>query len=88
LAFLKWPSVKVIEFSLGTEDDMKDFIYLDHNATTPIDPGAAAVMKVIMEEEFGNPSSGYFLGTRAKQKVEQAREEIAGLLHADGEEIV
>ena len=56
---------------------MKDFIYLDHNATTPIDPGAAAVMKNIMEEDFGNPSSGYFLGARAKQKVEQAREEVA-----------
>lgn len=67
---------------------MRNFIYLDHNATTPIDPGAAAAMKNIMDEEFGNPSSGYFLGTRAKQKVEQAREEIAGLLHADAEEIV
>jgi cysteine desulfurase len=67
---------------------MKDFIYLDHNATTPIDPGAAEAMKNIMDEEFGNPSSGYFLGARAKQKVEQAREEIAGLLHAGTEEIV
>jgi cysteine desulfurase len=67
---------------------MRNFIYLDHNATTPIDPGAAAAMKNIMDEEFGNPSSGYFLGTRAKQKVEQAREEIAGLLHADAEEVV
>jgi cysteine desulfurase len=68
--------------------DMKDFIYLDHNATTPIDSGAAAVMKNIMQDEFGNPSSGYFLGTRAKQKVEQARKEVADLLHADNEEIV
>lgn len=67
---------------------MKDFIYLDHNATTPIDPGASAAMKNIMDEEFGNPSSGYFLGTRAKQKVEQAREEMAGLLHCETEEIV
>jgi cysteine desulfurase len=67
---------------------MKDFIYLDHNATTPIDPGAAAVMTTVMEKEFGNPSSGYFLGTRAKQKVEQAREEVAGLIHAGAEEIV
>jgi len=67
---------------------MKDFIYLDHNATTPIDPGAAAIMTTIMEEEFGNPSSGYFLGARAKQKVEQAREEVASLIHAEAEEIV
>jgi len=67
---------------------MKDFIYLDHNATTPIDPGALAVMKNIMEEEFGNPSSGYFLGTRAKEKVEQARAEVAGIIQAEDEEIV
>ena len=67
---------------------MKGFIYLDHNATTPIDPAAAASMTQIMEEEFGNPSSAYFLGTRAKQKVEQAREEMAGLLHCETEEIV
>jgi len=67
---------------------MKDLIYLDHNATTPIDPGAVAVMKNIMEEEFGNPSSGYFLGARAKQRVEKAREEVAALLHAEAEEIV
>jgi cysteine desulfurase len=70
------------------EIDMKDFIYLDHNATTPIDPGATAIMTAIMEEEFGNPSSGYFLGARAKQKVEQAREEVAGLLHTESHEIV
>jgi cysteine desulfurase len=67
---------------------MKDFIYLDHNATTPIDPGATAIMTTIMEEDFGNPSSGYFLGTRAKQKVERAREEVAGFIHAGAEEIV
>jgi cysteine desulfurase len=67
---------------------MKDFIYLDHNATTPIDPGAAAIMKNIMEEEFGNPSSGYSLGTRAKERVEKAREEVADLLHAKADEIV
>ena len=67
---------------------MKDFIYLDHNATTPIDPDAAAFMKNVMEEEFGNPSSGYFLGARAKQKVEQARGEVAGLIHGEAEEIV
>jgi cysteine desulfurase len=67
---------------------MEGFIYLDHNATTPIDPGAAAIMATVMEKEFGNPSSGYFLGTRAKQKVEQARVEVADLLHSQAEEIV
>jgi cysteine desulfurase len=45
-------------------------------------------MATVMEKEFGNPSSGYFLGTRAKQKVEQARVEVADLLHSQAEEIV
>lgn len=67
---------------------MKDFIYLDHNATTPIDPAAAVSMTRIMEEEFGNPSSAYVLGARAKQKVEKAREQMAGLLFCETEEIV
>src|SRR5512136_2975214 len=67
---------------------MKDFIYLDHNATTPIDAGVSAAMKQMMEEEFGNPSSGYALGVRAKQKVEQAREEVAAILCAENEEII
>ena len=79
---------KVLNDPLNKENRMKDFIYLDHNATTPVDPGAVQVMRNIMADEFGNPSSGYFLGTRAKEKVELARQEIAGLLHCQSEEIV
>jgi len=67
---------------------MKNLVYLDHNATTPIDPAAAASMTQIMAEEFGNPSSAYFLGTRARQMVENAREKTAGLLFCETEEIV
>jgi len=40
----------------------------DHNATTPIDPMQPVSMMNVMEEEFGNPSSGYFLGARANKK--------------------
>jgi len=42
------------------------FIYLDHNATTPLDPAAAESMNRIMREEFGNPSSPYDIGVRAR----------------------
>ena len=41
------------------------FIYLDHNATTPLDPEVVKAMLPIMEQEFGNPSSPYPLGEHA-----------------------
>ncbi|NNG06979.1 MAG: cysteine desulfurase, partial [Desulfobacteraceae bacterium] len=66
----------------------RSFIYLDHNATTPVDPAAAKAMMPFMHEEFGNPSSPYPLGTRAKEKLEQAREQVAKLLGCANHEIV
>ena len=48
-------------------------IYLDHNATTPIDPHALQVMLPYLREEFGNPSSLYPLGRRAHVAIENAR---------------
>ena len=66
----------------------KDFIYLDHNATTPVAPEAAAAMMPYLQEEFGNPSSGYNLGVRAKEGVSQARGEVASLLSCRPEEVV
>ncbi|MDY6880657.1 MAG: cysteine desulfurase family protein [Thermodesulfobacteriota bacterium] len=65
-----------------------DRIYLDHNATTPIDPEAVRVMTAFMKDEFGNPSSGYDLGARAKKGVEEARKEVAGLLGCRSEEVI
>ncbi|UCB48439.1 MAG: cysteine desulfurase [Deltaproteobacteria bacterium] len=64
------------------------FIYLDHNATTPVDPSAAKAMMPFMEEEFGNPSSPYPLGIRAKERLEQCREEVAMLLGCKSQEVV
>jgi cysteine desulfurase len=66
----------------------RSFIYLDHNATTPVDPAAAKAMMPFLHEEFGNPSSPYPLGTRAKEKLEQAREQVAKLLGCANHEIV
>jgi len=63
-------------------------IYLDHNATTHIDPVAVEAMMPYLKGEFGNPSSGYLLGKRAKEGVEQARGEVAGLLGCQLGEII
>ena len=66
----------------------RSFIYLDHNATTPVDPAAAKAMMPFMDEEFGNPSSPYPLGTSSKEKLEQARGQVAKLLGCASQEIV
>jgi cysteine desulfurase len=63
-------------------------IYLDYNATTPIDREVAAEMKVTIDEIYGNPSSTHLFGIRARQAVELARERLAILLNCEREEIV
>ena len=64
----------------------RDVIYLDHNATTPLDPAVVDAMISVMREDYGNPSSPYPLGLRAGEVVEQARGRVAGLLGCrDGE---
>jgi cysteine desulfurase len=63
-------------------------IYLDYNATTPIDPGVREAMLPHLEEHFGNPSSSYVYGRRAREAVEHARGQIAALIEAKLEEIV
>ena len=71
-----------------TRDLKDDLIYLDHNATTPVDPLVAKAMMPFMEDEFGNPSSQYVLGTRSKEAVEQSRKEVASILGCSDEEII
>ncbi len=66
----------------------EEIIYLDHNATTPIAPEAADVMSRYMNEEFGNPSSGYTLGVNAKKAVETARQEVSDLINCSPEELI
>jgi len=63
-------------------------IYLDYNATTPIDPAVAEAMKPCLGEIFGNPSSTHGYGLRAREVVEAARAKVAALLNSRTEEIV
>jgi cysteine desulfurase len=63
-------------------------IYLDHAATTPVDPKVFASMKPYFGVEFGNPSALYGLGRRALLAVTDARKEIATELHALPENII
>ena len=63
-------------------------IYLDYNATTPVDPRVADRMEPFLREHFGNPSSSHVYGRRAKEAVERARGQVAALIGADPPEIV
>ena len=63
-------------------------IYLDYNATTPVDPRVAEAMLPYLTEHFGNPSSGHILGRKTKQAIEHARTQIADALHCRHHEIV
>ncbi len=62
-------------------------IYLDHNATTPVDPAVAEKMAWFLREHFGNPSSLYPIGRRVKELMNEARERVAGALGVDRGEI-
>lgn len=64
-------------------------IYLDNNATTPIDPEVFNAMEPYLKEEYGNPSSKYYLkAENAKKAVENARKQVASLINAKPTEII
>lgn len=64
-------------------------IYLDHNATTPLNPKVLEVMMPYLQEIHGNPSSVHGFGRVARKGIEEAREKVAALIGAkDPQEIV
>jgi cysteine desulfurase len=67
--------------------DLKS-IYLDYNATTPIDPKVLKAMLPYFKEHFANPSSSHAYGRYAKNAVTSAREKVANLIGAKTDEIV
>jgi cysteine desulfurase len=63
-------------------------IYLDYNATTPIDPAVVKAMLPYLERDFGNPSSTHICGVEAHAAVDGARRQVAELIGAQPDEIV
>jgi cysteine desulfurase len=62
--------------------------YLDHNATTPPDPGVVEAVLRALKEDFGNPSSVHHFGQRAKALLDEARSSVGELVGAEPAEIV
>jgi len=67
---------------------MSRTIYLDYNATTPLDPGVREVMVPYLSEYWGNPSSVHHLGRKARARLDDARERAALVLGARPSEII
>ena len=67
---------------------IRDPIYLDYNATTPIDPAVAAAMLPYLHQHFGNPSSSHVYGQVTRQAVEHARAQLADLLACTPQEVI
>jgi cysteine desulfurase len=67
---------------------MDDTIYLDHAATTPLDPDVLAAMLPYFTERYGNPSSIYQLGQESRAAIDQARNSCARVIGCDPGEII
>lgn len=64
-------------------------VYLDYNATTPVDPRVAEVaIPYLKKDSFGNPSSFHFYGRTARNVIAEAREKVAKMLNADADTLV
>jgi len=63
-------------------------IYLDYNATTPIDLEVIDAMTPFLKEHFGNPSSSHYFGQKAKEAIEKARSQVADFLNCNSNEII
>ena len=67
---------------------IRERIYLDFNASTPIAPEVAEAMRPFLSQHFGNPSSQHWAGIPAREAVERAREQVAEHLQCSPDEIV
>ena len=63
-------------------------VYLDHNATTPLDERVLAAMLPYLREQYGNASSRHEFGTLARKAVNQAREQVAALVGVQAAQVV
>ncbi|MGE4288000.1 MAG: cysteine desulfurase family protein [Salinivirgaceae bacterium] len=66
---------------------MSEAVYLDYNATTPVDPEVLNEILPYLQTHFGNPSSAYAMGQANKEAINKARQQVATLINAAPDEI-
>ncbi|KAL4630707.1 selenocysteine lyase [Arapaima gigas] len=74
--------------SLSDCTDQDGRIYMDYNATTPLEPEVAEAITEALKEAWGNPSSSYLPGRKAKQIIDRSRASIASMVGARADDIV
>ncbi len=62
-------------------------VYLDHNATTPVNSHVQSKMEQALKYQYGNPSSFYGIGRKSAEVLEEARKHVANAIHADPSEV-
>ncbi len=67
---------------------MEKPVYLDYNATTPVDAEVKMAMQPYLDHLFGNPSSSHIYGTETRKTVENARHQLASLLNCFPDEVI
>ncbi|XP_068599822.1 selenocysteine lyase [Brachionichthys hirsutus] len=79
-------------FSGHTSQDLSeknlDRIYMDYNATTPLEPEVIQSISEALQEAWGNPSSSYIAGAKAKAVINQSREKVARMVGGTAEDII
>ncbi|KAG7513896.1 hypothetical protein JOB18_019470 [Solea senegalensis] len=73
-----------LQFSEGE----RDRIYMDYNATTPLEPEVIQAITEALHEAWGNPSSSYIAGAKAKAIINQSRENVARMVGGKAEDII
>lgn len=76
------------DFSFKSLADFARPIYMDNNATTQVDDDAILAMLAAMEKNYANPSGMHEAGKIAKQKVEEAREDVANFIGCSAKEVI
>jgi cysteine desulfurase NifS len=72
----------------GAEPKVQRQVYLDHNATTPLDPEVLEKMLPCLQDDFGNPSSIHTVDSRARKAIEEARRSVANLLNCTARRLI
>ena len=67
---------------------LQDNIYLDYQATTPLDPRVLSEMMPYFNERFGNPPRNHKYGWEAEESIEIAREQVAKIINANPKEVI
>lgn len=66
----------------------QDRIYMDYNATTPLEPEVIQAISEALQDAWGNPSSNYIAGAKAKALINQSRENVARMVGGKAEDII